>query len=264
MKRKWFGLLCLAAVVTAALTGCGGAAGRTLKVGVKDDVANFGLYDEESGQYSGMEIDLAQQLCEDLGYSNAEFHTVSAASRPEMLDNDEVDMVIATYSITDERRKKVDFSTPYYTDYAAVMVEVSSMIGDLEDLKGSSIGVMRNTSTALSLAEYMEQEGVIDAFERDGFSAATFDGGVRFAEYDSYAEISEALEYGDVDAFVADRSILSGYIGEDRVVLPDKFSEQEYGVCTKKDSALSAKVDEAVKKRLKDGTIEKLIDKWGN
>lgn len=264
MKRRRLGLVCFAAATAAALTGCGSVTGKTLRVGVKDDVANFGLYDEESGQYSGMEIDLAQQLCEDLGYSEPEFVTVSAASRPEMLNNEEVDMVIATYSITDERKKKVDFSTPYYTDYAAVMVEASSMIDDLEELKGSRIGVMRNTSTALSLVEYMAQEGVVDAFERKGFSAADFDGGVTFAEYDSYAEISEALEYGDVDAFVADRSILSGYIREDRVVLPDKFSEQEYGVCTKKDSALSAKVDEAVKKRLEDGTIGTLIDKWGN
>lgn len=263
IRRLWMAAVS-AFAAAAILSGCGAEQGRTLRVGVKDDVANFGLYDEESGRYSGMEIDLAQQLCDDLGYSNLELTTVTTATREQYIDDGDLDMVIATYSATEERRENYDLSTPYYVDHVMIMVEESSMISNLKDLKDCRVGAMKNSTNMLSLAEYMAQKKVIPEFDRADFSAETFDGGITFVEYDSYSEVSRALEYGEVDAFVADRSILGGYISDDRVVLPDEFSEQDYSVCTKKGSSLSAKVDEAIQKRLADGTITQLVNKWGN
>lgn len=263
MKKRNICMGIAFAAAACLLSGCGTVTGNTLKVGVKDDVANFGLYDEESGRYSGMEIDLAQTLCEDLGYSKLELTTASAATREQLIDSGEVDMIIATYSITKQRQEKYDFSTPYYTDYVAVMVEESSRIRSLEDLNGCRIGVVKNSSNTLSMAQYMAEKGVIPEFDAAQFDAETFAGGVTFAEYDSYNAISDALECGEVDAFVADHSILSGYTKDDRVVLPDKFAEQEYGVCTKKGSGLSQKADEALRKRTEDGTLKGLVNKWG-
>ncbi len=263
-RRAQLAGLILAAAAAVSLTACGSAQGKTLRVGVKDNVANFGLYDEESGRYSGMEIDLAQILSDDLGYANVEYTTVSATSREELIDSGELDLVIATYSITEGRQEKYDFSVPYYTDYGAIMVEQSSMIEKLPDLKDCTIGVIRNSSNTLMLAKFLAEKGIIPEFDEADFSAGEFDDGLRFVEFDTYDEVADALEYGDVDAFAADRSILSGYMDDERSILETVFSEQSYGVCTKKDSQLSAKVNEAVQKRLDDGTIADLIDKWGN
>ncbi len=262
-KRLWISTVLLAAAVF--LTSCGTVqGGRTLKVGVKGDIPNFGLYDEESGRYSGMEVDLAQILGEDLGYGRVEFTSVDTASREELLEQGKLDMVIATFSITDERKERFDFSVPYYSDSVSVMVEKSSLIKTMADLAGCRIGVISNVSQPLNLAEYLAAGQIIPEFDRETFDAATFDGGITFVMYDSFAEISRALEYGDVDAFMADGSILSGYMQDDRLLLPVRFSLQQYGVATPKGSRLTAKVNETVRARLEDGTIDSLIKRWGN
>ena len=261
--KKWIALALTAAVVLSVMA-CGEQRTGTSRVGVKSDVANFGLYDEESGRYSGMEIDLAQQICEDLGYGQVNFVTVTSADREETLDAGKVDMIIATFTITDERREKYHIFPVYYTDSMAVMVEDSSLIGDMTKLKDCRIGVMEGTSHARLFASYLAERGIIPAFDADRFDAASFDGGVTFAEYDSYKEVSDALEYGDVDAFTADWSILSGFRGEGRTILEETFSAQEYGVFTQKNSPLARRIDEAVSNRLADGTIDSLKTKWGN
>ena len=261
--KKWL-LSALAVTAAFSLSACGEQRTGTLRVGVKADVANFGLYDEESGRYSGMEIDLAQQICEDLGYSGAQFVTVTSADREETLDAGKVDMVIATFTITDERREKYHVSPVYYTDRVAVMVEDSSLITDMAGFRDCRIGTMKGTSHARLFAEHLAGQGIIPSFDEDSFETSSFDGGVTFAEYDSYQEISDALEYGEVDAFIADWSILSGFRGTGRTILEETFSTQEYGVFTKKDSPLADRIDEAVKNRLADGTIDSLKMKWRN
>lgn len=257
-------VLALAFLTVLSLSACGERRTGTLKIGVKADVANFGLYDEESGRYSGMEIDLAEQLCEDLGYAQAEFVSVASAEREAALDEGRVDMVIATFTITDERREKYHISPVYYTDSMAVMVEDSSLITDMAGLKDCRVGVMKGTSHARLFAEYLAERGIIPAFDSGSFETAAFDGGVTFVEYDSYREASDALEYGDVDAFTADWSILSGFRGAGRTILEETFSAQEYGVYTTKNSSLADRLDEAVEARLADGTIDRLKLKWGN
>lgn len=264
-KGKKLLLLLLLAMTALLLGGCGIITGSsTLRVGVKDDVANFGLYDPESGRYSGMEIDLAQMISDDLGYGNLELVSVTAANREEMLDAGKVDLIIATYSITDERQAAYSLSSPYYRDYVAIMVEKSSMITGPINLKGCTLGVMKSSNSALAVANYMHKGGIIPAFDEDAFDPATFDGGVKFLEFDTYAELSDALEWGTVDAFVSDRSILGGYMKDDRVLLPSALSGQQYAVCAKKGSALGIRVNDIIDQRLADGSIEALKHKWGN
>ena len=83
-----------------------------LRVGVKDAVQGFGYKDPLTGEYSGMEISLAQDIAKDLGV-DVEFTTVTAATRTELLDSGDIDCVLATFTITDERKKSWDFTTPY-------------------------------------------------------------------------------------------------------------------------------------------------------
>ena len=255
----------LIAIALAAVMLCaaGIACAETFRVGVKQDVYGFGYLDETTGEYSGMEIELGAMIADALGYDDVEYTTVTAATRGQMLDNDELDCVIATFTIKPERKESWDFSTPYYTDAVTVLVEKASGIADLSGLAGKTVGVSTGSTSAKALATAMADAGVIGAFDADKFEIATFDGGVKFKEFDDYPAISLALDAGDVDAFCVDRSILANYKTEDRDFIADSFSPQDYGVATKKGSELSAKVEELVTGWLADGTIAGLIEKWG-
>ena len=254
-------MLVLAAVMLLSMTAA--ASAETFRVGVKQDVYGFGYLDEMTGEYSGLEIDLGAKIAEALGYDDVEYTTVTAATRGQMLDNDELDCVIATFTIKPERKESWDFSTPYYTDAVTVLVEKASGIADLSGLAGKTVGVSTGSTSAKALATAMADAGVIDAFDADKFEIATFDGGVKFKEFDDYPAISLALDAGDVDAFCVDRSILANYKTEDRDFITDSFSPQDYGVATKKGSELSAKIEELVTGWLADGTIDGLIAEWG-
>ena len=96
-----------------------------LRVGVKNAVPGFGLQDALTGEYTGMEIDLAAKIAEELGV-DVEYTTVTAATRGELLDSGDIDCVLATFTITEERKKTWDFTTPYYTDAVTVLVEDAS------------------------------------------------------------------------------------------------------------------------------------------
>ena len=98
-----------------------------LRVGVKNAVLGFGFQDELTGEYTGMEISLAKKIAEYLGV-DVEFTAVTAATRTELLDSGDIDCVLATFTITEERKKSRDFTTPYYTDYVTVLVEDASGI----------------------------------------------------------------------------------------------------------------------------------------
>ena len=259
---KKFAAIALAALLLCALTALACAEG-TFRVGVKQDVYGFGYLDETTGVYEGMEIDLGAMIAEALGYDDVEYTTVTAATRGQMLDNDELDCVIATFTIKPERKESWDFSTPYYTDAVTVLVENASGIADLAGLVGKTVGVSTGSTSAKALATAMADAGVIAAFDADKFEIATFDGGVKFKEFDDYPAISLALDAGDVDAFCVDKSILANYKTDDRSFIADSFAPQDYGVATKKGSELSAKVEELVTGWLADGTIAGLIEKWG-
>ena len=188
---------------------------------------------------------------------------MTAATRGQMLDNDELDCVIATFTIKPERKESWDFSTPYYVDAVTVLVEDESGITDLAGLKDKTVGVSSGSTSAKALAKAMAEAGVIDAFDEDTFDAATFSGGVSFKIFDDYPAISMALDAGDVDAFCVDKSILANYKTDGRSFIADSFSPQEYGVATKKGSELSAKVEELITGWLADGTIDGMIAEWG-
>jgi aspartate/glutamate/glutamine transport system substrate-binding protein len=234
-----------------------------LRVGVKSDVAGFGYQDPLTNEFSGMEIDLANLIADALGYDGVEFTAVTAATRTELLDAGTLDCVLATFTITPARKESWDFSTAYYTDAVTVLVEKSSGINTLADLVGKNIGVSTSSTSAKAVAVAMAEAGLIDSFDTDAdFVAATFSGNVKFTEFPDYPSVSNALAAGTVDAFSVDKSILANYMTDDRQYIEESFNPQEYGVCTKKGSDLSAPIDELIKGWLEDGTIDGLIAKY--
>ena len=242
--------------------------GGVLKVGVKDAVKGFGFKDPLSGEYEGMEIEIAKKLADSLGYDDVEFTTVTAATRTELLDSGDLDCVLATFTITEERKKSWDFSTPYYTDAVTVLVEKADGITDLSGLVGKKIGVSTGSTSAYALVKAMTEKGLLGDYALPETSAdfdiSSFDSnGTSFEQFGDYPAISNAMTAGTVDAFCVDKSILATYKTDDRDYITDTFSPQEYGVATKKDSSLSSKIDELIKGWLEDGTIDGLITEFG-
>ncbi len=234
-----------------------------LKVGVKSDVLGFGYMDPLTSEYEGMEIDLAKKLADFLGV-DVEFTTVTAATRTELLDSGDIDCVMATFTITDERKQSWDFTTPYYTDHVTVLVKDSSNLKTLEDLKDKTVGVSSGSTSAKSLVKAMIENGVItgDGFNEESFDPATWTEGVSFKQYDDYPSISTALEADEVDAFCVDKSILAVYKTAGRSYIDAEFSPQEYGIATKKGSGFSKLCEDEVSTWLSDGTIDSLIAQY--
>ena len=231
-----------------------------LKVGVKNAVQGFSFQDTLTGEYKGLEDSLAEMIAEHLGV-DVEFTTVTAATRGELLDSGDIDAVLATFTITDERKKSWDFSTPYYTDYVSVLVEDSTGIKELADLKDKVVGVSSGSTSARALVKAMIDAGVLDGanFDADTFNADTWKEGISFRQYDDYPAISTALSAGEVQGFCVDKSILAIYKTEGRSYIDAEFAPQEYGVATKKGSDFSAVCDELITGWLADGTIDGLI-----
>lgn len=235
-----------------------------LKVGVKNAVIGFGYEDPLTGEYSGMEISLAQKIAEKLGV-DVEFTAVTAATRTELLDSGDIDCVLATFTITDERKQSWDFTTPYFTDHVGVLVENASGITNLEGLMDKTVGVSSGSTSAKSLVSAMIDAGLIsgDNFDAETFDPATWTEGVKFQQYDDYPTISTGLSAGEVDAFCVDKSILAIYNTDSRSYITEEFAPQEYGIATKKGSGFSAYCDESIQGWLADGTIDGLITENG-
>ena len=235
-----------------------------LRVGVKNAVIGFGFQDTLTGEYSGMEISIAEKIAEYLGV-DIEFTAVTAATRTELLDSGDIDCVLATFTITDERKQSWDFTTPYFTDHVTVLVENASGITSLADLVDKKVGVSSGSTSAKSLVSAMIDAGVIsgDNFDADTFDPATWTEGVSFQQYDDYPTISTGLSAGEVDAFCVDKSILAVYNTDTRSYIEEEFAPQEYGVATTKGSGLSTVVEDLIQEWLADGTIDGFIAENG-
>ena len=235
-----------------------------LKVGVKNAVVGFGYEDPLTGEYTGMEIELAKALAGKLGV-DVEFTAVTAATRTELLDSGDIDCVLATFTITDERKESWDFTTPYYTDYVSVLVEDSKGIKTLDDLADATVGVSSGSTSAKALVKAMIEKGLIsgDGFDEESFDPATWTDGIKFQQYDDYPTISTALSAGEVDAFCVDKSILAIYKTEGRSYIDAEFSPQNYGIATTKGSGLSKVAEDLVTESFDNGTIAKLVSENG-
>lgn len=254
----------------AGLAGCGGSDAKassgsgTLRVGVRSDVVGFGYLNEATNKYYGLEIDIAEDMAARMGYADVEFVTVTPDTRKKMLTEGDVDCMIACYSVAASREENFDFSPTYYTDSSVVMVEDSSLITSVDDLKGLTFGTMAGTNTAPQLALKLTESGFTsgEALEQNEDHSMTQFDTFRLVQLASYQDLSKALEEGTIDAACMDGAIAHTYLSADRSILDYTIDTQEYGVATQKGSSLSAPVAEAVQSMLDDGTIAALTDKW--
>ena len=213
----------------------------------------------KSGEYEGFEDDLAYEIAGEIFGCSAdeakekklvEFQGVTAKTRGPLLENGEIDLVIATFTITEERKETYNFSTPYYTDAVGLLVNNDSGIESIEDLNGKIIGVAQSSTTKDGFTSYVEEQKL--------------DVKPEFQEFDGYPALAQALATKQIDCFSVDRAILSGYVNDSNHILPDRFCEQEYGVASaKENTGLADVVDKKVTSMLSDGSMKALQDQWG-
>lgn len=201
----------------------------------------------------GYEAALAYAVADKLGYSKDQVKwvrtTFDAAIAPGAKD---WDMNIQQFSITDERKKAVDFSPSYYNPTQALVVRGDSKYASataVSDFKDATIGVMVGT-LAYDFAKEKLADSTIQTFNDN-------------------ATLAQALDANQIDALVMDTPAAvnvatSGQVTDGKVVgqIPDTEDPQGMGIVLPKDSALTDKVTKAINEMIDDGTLQELQEKW--
>jgi len=246
------GRLCLAVaaafLLALALAGCGGSEGKKVTVGVKFDQPGLGVKNPD-GTVTGFDIDVATFVAEQLGYKANEIEWKEAPSgqRETLIQNGQVQYVVATYSITPQRKEKVAFAGPYFQTGQSLLVR-----SDNTDIVGPES--LQNNKKLCSASGSTPAQRIKDKYQ-----------GVQLQQYDTYSECVEALENGAIDAVTTDAVILAGYAAQSRgtmKVVGQPFSTELYGIgLSKNDTDLRGKINDAVQKMIDGGQWKAAFDK---
>lgn len=217
-------------------------------VGVKYDTKPFGFINEQQ-QLVGYDIDLAKYIAASLlGDKNkVEFKQVTPSSRILALNSGQVDMIIATMTITPQRREVVDFSMPYYVTGQSVLIPRESTIKTVSDLNGKKVIIIFGTISEKNLRLIAPDANVI------GFK--------------TYTSGYDALKQGRADAMTSDDTILMGFAMSDNSLklLPMVFSKEPYAIAFKKgpqSARLEDKVNFILQNMKESGELNKIKNKW--
>lgn len=218
-------------------------------VGVRNDTAPFGFIDN-NGNLCGLDIDLARHIAKIIfgDESKIEFVPVTASNRISKLNSGEVDILIATMSVTDQRQMVVRFTVPYYIAGQAIMVRSSSTATSLRDFRGKRLIVVYGSTSERNLRTNVPNVEVV------GFK--------------TYDEAFNALKNGVAEGIVADDTILlaRAYTDKSLKILPQRYSEEPYAVATRLEpehSILMTKLNYILDNAQRTGKLRSLREKWG-
>ncbi|MFI2752690.1 glutamate ABC transporter substrate-binding protein [Cellulomonas sp. P22] len=222
--------------------------GGSVRIGIKFDQPGLGFKDGD--EYTGFDVDMARAVADQLGYSEDQITWVEApsAQRENLLSTGQVDMIFATYSITDKRKETVAFAGPYFVAGQDLLVAADDdSITGPEDLEGKNLCSVTGSTSAQRI--------------KDDYAT-----GVNLLEQPGYAECVTALTSGAVDAVTTDDIILAGLAAqpsnEGKVkVVGNPFSEENYGVGLPQDNSTCQQINDAITQLVEDGTWQELLDK---
>jgi glutamate transport system substrate-binding protein len=270
MKRMRIALVAAAAVSALALAGCAGGGGATeeptaepaptfeagttmaklaeagtITVGTKFDQPLFGLVGP-SGVPEGFDVEIAKIIASELGISEDDIkwtETVSANREP-FIQNGQVDIVVATYTINDKRKEVVSFAGPYYMAGQSILVLADN--DDIEsekDLVGQPVCSVTGSTPAAKLAE-IGAEPVLT---------------------DTYTNCLEPLRSGQVVAVSTDNVILAGLAAQNEgefKVVGEPFTEEPYGIgLAKDDTEFRMWINDVLEEAYADGRYEEAWNK---
>lgn len=208
--RKWL-VLSLVIALLGSLAGCGNTADngsdgktqsssgskaiyRTLEEIKKDGTINIGVfsdknpfgYVDENGDYQGYDVYFAERLAKDLGVK-VNYVSTEAANRIEYLQTGKVDIILANFTVTDERKEEVDFALPYMNVALGVVSRSDKVVKSLDDLgKDDKLIVISGTTAETYLTESYPD--------------------IPLQKFDSYATAKEAFENGTGIAWANDNT----------------------------------------------------------
>ncbi|MFF2531814.1 transporter substrate-binding domain-containing protein [Brevibacillus sp. NPDC058079] len=217
-------------------------------VGVKYDLNLFGLKDPATGNVEGFDIDIAKAIAKKvLGDENKiELKEVTSKTRIPMLKNGEIDAIIATMTITEDRKKEVDFSDVYFLAGQSFLVKKDTSINGLKDMqKGMKIVTAKGSTSAKNIRASAPDVEVL--------------------EFENYAEAFTALKAGQGDALTTDNALLYGMAKQDPNyrVTEETFTEEPYGIAISKGDAEFVKtVNDVLKEMKENGEYDKIYEKW--
>jgi putative glutamine transport system substrate-binding protein len=220
-----------------------------LRVGISTDMKKFSYLTPGASEPEGFETDLAKLFAKEiLGNENAiQFVPVSPRIMFALLDNGEIDCLIAGITITEERKRSYRFTSSYYEDAVGVMGRKDSGIESMPDLNGKRVGVVAGTTARSALEEEARRIGI----------------SIECVELGSHNELMAALRTGKIDVLVNDFSLLLSLVDSDSAILDHRFSPQPYGVAVSMDNdKLAEYLEEILARLLADGAISRLLAKW--
>jgi glutamate transport system substrate-binding protein len=243
------GAATLALALPFTATACGGGGGADkLVIGTKFDQPGLGLKNPD-GTMSGFDVDVAKYVAREIGYSEdqIEWKESPSSQRETLIQNDQVKYIVATYSITDKRKEKVDFAGPYLLTGQSLLVTAGNT-----EITGSES--LQDNKKLCSVTGSTPAQRIKDKYP-----------GVQLQQYDTYSACVEALKNGAVDAVTTDEVILAGYAAQSPgafKIVGKPFSEERYGIGLKKDDTeLRKKINDALEKMEKDGAWKAAFDK---
>lgn len=284
MKKRFLATVMATMMTVGSLAGCGSSASSSesstasasstssseqrtvedikaagvLKVGAKSDTINIGMINTSTGEYEGYDIDVAYEIAAaifDCTYDEAvanklcEFTSVTAKTRGGLLDNGELDCVIASFTVTEERKKSWNFTQQYRLEPVTFMVSKDSGVTTLADMDGFIIGVGQGTTTAELIEEYQEAKGIEVDYEMQDFQYIS----------DGVA----ALKTGQIDAYSVDRSGLMAYLDDSLMLTDDAFGIQDIGIALKLgNDELTEYMDNVLTELKESGRLDELKEKW--
>ena len=200
---------------------------------------------QEGGKVVGIDAELAQALCDKLGYTlvidDMEFDAIITA-----VSSGKADFGMAGMTVTDERKKSVDFTDSYTTAIQAIIVnDGETKVAKADDLKGATVGVQLGTTGDIYVSD----------MEKDGTKVERFSKG---------ADAVLALTQKKVDAVVIDNEPAKKFVEQNKgtKILDEPFENEDYAICLKKGSELTEQFNKALAELKADGTVKKIIDKY--
>ncbi len=217
----------------------------TLRLGGTQTSNLFSLLNEKDGKARGFDAGLAQLLTRYIlgDGGKTQFTQVTSSTREQVLINNQVDLVLATYSITPARAEQISFAGPYYTSQAGVLVKANNKtIQSYTDLGGKKVATQAGSTGPAILAQFAPKATV--------------------QEFQTHQEALDGLRQGRVDAYVTDYTLLLNALslgGTDAKLAGAPFGAQDpYGIGLPKGSDGVAFVNAFLKKLEADGTWAKL------
>ena len=218
-----------------------------LIAGVKTDFPPLGFLDNK-GVNKGFDIDIAKALSKELfGNKDAvEFVSVTSENRVPFLTSGKIDLIVATLTITEERKKQVDFSIPYFIAGQTILVRGNSKISKYQDLAGKKVATIRGSTGDIAMEELVPDVERIK-FERN-------------------FEALQALKEGRVEAFVQDYILLYALMNKNRGLRMTglkPFCPAQYGLGVRKGEKEWLDFLNATLTKMKEtGEYDKLLGRW--